>query len=54
LGAQRDLAAHGQHRVPTPHLLIAACARQHAADVVHRDRHYDALSTALAFEAVRV
>jgi predicted nucleic acid-binding protein len=53
LGAQHDLAASGHHRVPIPDLLIAACAQQHAADVVHVDRHYDTLARVLAFKAVR-
>ncbi len=53
LGAQRDLSAHGHHRVAVPDLLIAACAQQHSADVLHVDRHYDALGEVLAFTAVR-
>jgi len=53
-GAQRELAVPSRHRLPIPDLLIAACAQQYGADVVHRDRHYDVLSTVLAFEAVRV
>jgi predicted nucleic acid-binding protein len=52
--AQRELALTGQHRVPIPDLLIGACAQQHAADVVHVDRHYDALARVLAFDAVRM
>jgi predicted nucleic acid-binding protein len=54
LAAQRDLAAKGHHRVPIPDLLIASCAQQHGADVVHVDRHYDALARVLTFNAVRV
>jgi predicted nucleic acid-binding protein len=54
LGAQRDLVRSGQHRVPIPDLLIAACAQQHGADVVHRDRHYDVLARVLTFTPVRV
>jgi predicted nucleic acid-binding protein len=53
LAAQRDLAQRGRHRVPIPDLLIAACAQQHGADVVHRDRHYDTLAEVLAFRPVR-
>ena len=53
LGAQRELAASGQHRVAIPDLLIAACAQQHAADVVHIDRHYETLARVLAFTPVR-
>jgi predicted nucleic acid-binding protein len=51
-GAQRELAPGGQHRVPIPDLLIAACAQQHGADVVHVDRHYDVLAGVLAFTPV--
>jgi len=52
--AQRELARAGRHRVPVPDLLIAACAQQHAADVVHVDRHFETLSTVLHFNAVRL
>ncbi len=52
--AQRELAAAGQHRLPLPDLLIAACAHQHSADVLHFDRHYDALADVLAFRAIRL
>jgi predicted nucleic acid-binding protein len=34
-------------------LLIAACAQQHGADVVHADRHYEVLATVLNFAPVR-
>lgn len=51
--AQRRLAASGHHRLPIPDLLIAACAQQHAADVVHVDRHYETLAGVLAFRPVR-
>jgi predicted nucleic acid-binding protein len=51
--AQRELAATGRHRVALPDLLIAACAQQHAAAVVHVDRHFDALARVLAFTALR-
>ena len=54
LGAQRELAAAGQHRVAIPDALIAACAQQHGAAVVHVDRHYDVLARVLAFTPVRV
>jgi predicted nucleic acid-binding protein len=53
IAAQRDLAAKGHHRVPIPDLLIASCAQQHGADVVHVDRHYDMLARVLTFTAVR-
>lgn len=52
-GAQRELARRGRHRIALPDLLIAACAQQHAASVLHVDRHYDALAGVLAFESVR-
>ena len=52
--AQRELATGGRHRVPIPDLLIAACAQQHGAAVVHVDRHYDVLAGVLAFDAVRL
>jgi predicted nucleic acid-binding protein len=53
IAAQRDLAAKGHHRVPISGLLIASCAQQHGADVVHVDRHYDTLARVLAFNSVR-
>ena len=53
LGAQRELAARGHHRIPIPDLLIAACAAQHGADVVHVDRHFETLAGVLGFVAVR-
>lgn len=52
--AQRELARTGRHRVPLPDLLIAACAQQHAADVVHVDRHFDVLSSVLHFKPIRL
>lgn len=54
LGAQLELAARGQHRLPIPDLLIASCAQQRGADVLHVDRHYDALAQVLAFRPRRV
>lgn len=51
--AQRELAATGEHRIPIPDLLIAACAQQHGADVIHVDRHFDTLAKVLGFHAVR-
>jgi predicted nucleic acid-binding protein len=53
LTAQRELAARGRHRVSLPDLLIAACAQQHAAGVLHVDRHFETLTDVLAFDAVR-
>jgi predicted nucleic acid-binding protein len=52
--AQRKLAAKSQQRVPIPDLLIAACAHQHRAAVLHLDRHYDVLARVLAFAPVRL
>lgn len=54
VSAQRELAQRGRHRVPIPDLLIAACAQQHHAAVLHLDRHYDTLAEVLAFEPVRL
>lgn len=51
--AERELAASSQHRVPIPDLLIAACAQQHQAAVLHIDRHYDTLARVLSFTPVR-
>jgi len=53
-GAQRELAGLGQHRVALPDLLVAACAQQHAADVLHVDRHFAVLARVLSFEPVRL
>ena len=52
--AQRELATSSQHRVPLPDLLIAACAHQHQAAVLHLDRHYDTLARVLTFTPVRL
>ncbi|MGH9101289.1 MAG: PIN domain-containing protein [Acidimicrobiales bacterium] len=52
--AQRELGAVSQHRVPIPDLLIAACAQQHQAAVLHLDRHYETLAGVLAFTSVRL
>ena len=49
---QRELARAGGHRVPLPDLLIAACAQQHAAGVLHVDRHFELLAGVFAFDAV--
>jgi predicted nucleic acid-binding protein len=51
--AQRALAERGRHRVPLAELLIAACAQQHGAAVLHVDRHYELLAGVMGFEAVR-
>jgi predicted nucleic acid-binding protein len=52
--AHRELGDKGRHRIPIPDLLIAACAQQHQAGVLHLDRHYDVLAEVLAFEPVRL
>jgi predicted nucleic acid-binding protein len=52
--AHRELGQKGRHRIPIPDLLIAACAQQHQAGVLHVDRHYDALAEVLAFEPVQL
>jgi predicted nucleic acid-binding protein len=52
--AHRELGQKGRHRLPIPDLLIAACAQQHQAAVLHIDRHYDVLAEVLAFEPVRL
>ena len=52
--AQAELARRGQHRVSLPDLLIAACAQQHAADMLHVDRHFETLAEVLHFASVRV
>lgn len=49
LSAHRELAAVGHHRVAIPDLLIAACAQQHGAEVLHVDRHFETLARMLAF-----
>ena len=52
--AQRELAATSPHRVPIPDLLIAACAHQHQAAVLHLDRHYETLARVLSFTPLRL
>lgn len=52
--AQRDLARLGRHHLPLPDLLIASCAHQHGADVLHLDRHFDVLADVLTFGAIRL
>jgi predicted nucleic acid-binding protein len=54
VSAHRELGQRGRHRVPIPDLLIAACAAQHQAAVLHFDRHYDVLADVLPFESVRL
>jgi predicted nucleic acid-binding protein len=54
LAAYRELGQRGTHRIPIPDLLIASCAQQNQAAVLHLDRHYDALAKVLAFEPIRL
>lgn len=51
---QRELATSGRHRVSLPDLLIAACAQQHGAAVLHLDRHFDLLSEATGIRSIRL
>jgi predicted nucleic acid-binding protein len=52
--AQRELAIRGQHRISLPDLIIGACARQHAADVLHVDRDFDVLADVFGFRSLRL
>ncbi|HEX5309523.1 MAG TPA: PIN domain-containing protein [Solirubrobacteraceae bacterium] len=54
VSAHRELGERGLHRLPIPNLLIASCAQQHQASVLHVDRHYDTLTQVLAFQALRL
>src|SRR4029077_17027261 len=53
LGAQRELALVGHHRLPPTDVLIAACADEAEAGVLHYDRDYDIIAahTSLQFES---
>lgn len=51
---QQELARSGRHRVPIPDLLIAACAQQHGAAVLHVDRHFETLREVFAFSSIRL
>ena len=53
-GAQRELAIGGHHRVSLADLIIAACAQQHGADILHVDRHFDALAHVFGFRSIRL
>lgn len=51
---QRELAAHGHHRLAPIDVMIAACAHEVGAGVLHYDRDYDLIAehTNLSFESV--
>jgi predicted nucleic acid-binding protein len=53
LQAQRELALVGHHRLAPIDLIIAACAHQADAGVLHYDRDYDIIAarTSLDFES---
>jgi predicted nucleic acid-binding protein len=50
---QRELAAVGHHRLPPIDIMIAACAHEAGAGVLHYDRDYDILAarTSLQFHS---
>ena len=52
--AQRELAARGHHRLAPIDVMIAACAHEGGAGVLHYDRDYDLIAehTSLSFESV--
>jgi len=52
--APADAARHVEASLASRLLLIAACAQQHGADVIHVDRHFDALAKVLRFRSVRL
>jgi predicted nucleic acid-binding protein len=43
--AQRELAAVGHHRLGPMDIMLAACAHEAGAGVLHYDRDYDVLAT---------
>ncbi len=52
--AQAELARVGHHRIAPVDLMIAACAHEAGAGVLHYDRDYDVIAerTSLVFESV--
>jgi predicted nucleic acid-binding protein len=54
LQAQSELARSGHHRLPPTDVLIAACAHEADAGVLHYDRDYDVIveRTGLSFDSV--
>lgn len=53
LSAQGELARVGHHRIPPTDVLIAACAQESGAGVLHYDHDYDLLAehTSLSFKS---
>lgn len=51
---QRELATRSQHRISLPDLILGACAQQHGADILHVDRHFDALTAVFSFRSLRL
>lgn len=53
IGAQRELAKVGHHRLAPADVIIAACAHVAGMGVLHYDRDYDLLAehTSLGFES---
>jgi predicted nucleic acid-binding protein len=53
LAAQSELTSVGHHRLAPTDILIATCAHEAGAGVLHYDRHYDILAehTSLDFES---
>jgi hypothetical protein len=51
--AQRELATVGHHRLPPADIIVAACAHEAGAGVLHYDRDYDLIAkhTSLDFES---
>jgi predicted nucleic acid-binding protein len=47
---QRELAATGHHRLAPIDIMIAACAHEVGAGVLHYDRHYDILATSTSLQ----
>nr|HVT00210.1 PIN domain-containing protein [Solirubrobacterales bacterium] len=56
LKAQYELATRGHHRLAPIDLMIASCAHEAGAGVLHYDRDYDLIAeqTSLRFESVWV
>jgi predicted nucleic acid-binding protein len=51
---QRELSYRSQHRISLPNLILGACAQQHGADILHIDRHFDALAAIFGFRSLRL